>query len=293
MPAKVQRAFQAKIDDILRTVDDLAEGAVRRAVDLAERTRREILATLADVGDQSFQARHLRQLRAAMDESIAELVRRYQADVGGLLERAHELGIDLAEEPLRAAAAAAPGVNFQAAGGLVPRNLLEVLVDYSADLITNLGAEALRKTNAVLAQAALGTVGPFEAMQRIAGALPDGSVFTTVNARAEAIYRTEVNRVFSIANQARMNQMGERLPRMKKRWLAVLDSRVRPSHAAAHGQVVPFDGLFTVGGEKAQFPRDPVLSAKESVNCRCHSIPVIDDEVMADLGVPLGSVATG
>lgn len=286
MPAKVRRAFQARVDEILRSVDDLAEGAVTRALELAEQTRREVLARLADVGDDTFGARHLRALKQSMDEVIAELVRRYQADVTGLLERANELGISLAEEPIRAAATVAPGVNFQSAGGLISRNLLEVLVDYSADLITNLGDEALRKINAILAQAALGTVQPFDAMQRIAGNLPSGSVFGTVNARAEAIYRTEVNRVFSVSGQARINQMGERLPRLKKKWVGVLDTRIRPTHSTAHGQIVAFDGLFVVGGEKCQFPRDPVLSAGESVNCRCHSVPVIDDEVMADLLAP-------
>jgi hypothetical protein len=177
-------------------------------------------------------------------------------------------------------------VNFQAAGSLIPRTTLEVLVDYSADLISNLGDEARRKINGILAQAALGTVGPFEAMQRIAGNLPEPSVFRTLGSRAEAIYRTETNRVFSIAAQARMNEMGERLPRMKKRWLAVLDARTRATHIAASGQVVAFDGFFSVGGQSCQFPRDPTLSAKESVNCRCHSVPVLDDEVMEDLGVP-------
>lgn len=286
VPSKVQRAFANQVDRILRAVDDLTEAQVRRALEAAEQTRAEILSRLADIPDASFTARHLRSLRQGVDDAIAGLVRRYQGDVSGLLERAHELGTDLAEEPLKAAATTAPGVSFQAAGALVSRTTLEVLQDYSADLITNLGDEARRKINGILAQSALGTVGPFEAMQRIAGNLPEPSVFRSLGARAEAIYRTETNRVFSIASQARMNGMGDRLPRMKKRWVAFLDTRTRVSHVAANGQVVPFDGLFTVGGQKAQFPRDPVLSAGESVNCRCHSVPVLDGEVMEDLGVP-------
>lgn len=293
VPRKVRRAFQNQVEQILLAVDDLAEAQVLRALGLAEQTRAQILARLADVPDGTFSARHLRALRQGVDDAIADLVRRYQGDVPGLLERAHELGIDLAEEPLKAAATAAPGVSFQAAGGLVSRTTLEVLQDYSADLITNLGDEARRKINGILAQSALGTLGPFEAIQAIAGSLPSGSVFRTVGARAEAIYRTEVNRVFSIAAQARMNEMGERLPHMKKRWLSVVDSRTRATHISASGQVVPFDGMFTVGGEKAQFPRDPVLSAKESVNCRCHSVPVIDSRTYADLGVaPAGGAPT-
>lgn len=267
VPLGVRQAFQARVQAIIRDVNDLTEDAVRRALDLAEETRRRVLAQLADLPPEAFTARHLAALKEGLERSIAELVRRYQTDVAGLLERAHELGIDLAEDPLKAAAAAAPGAAIAAVPGLVPRNLLEVLQGYSADLVTNLGAEARRRINGVISQAALGTVQPFDAMQQIAGALPDRSVFKTVAARAEAIYRTEVNRVFSVAAQARMNQMAERLPRLKKRWIAVLDARVRPTHSAAHGQVVPAEATFSVGGYQAQFPRDPVLPASESVNC--------------------------
>ena len=46
----------------------------------------------------------------------------------------------------------------------------------------------------------------------------------------------------------------------------------RDTHITADGQVVGQNDFFTVGGEKAQYPKAPNLSAKETVNCRCNVI---------------------
>jgi uncharacterized protein with gpF-like domain len=70
---------------------------------------------------------------------------------------------------------------------------------------------------------------------------------------------------------------------LKKQWLTAGDHRVRSTHAAAGGQVVPVNEQFSVGGWLCDYPRDPVLPASESVNCRCHSIPHVDDEVLEAL----------
>ena len=56
-----------------------------------------------------------------------------------------------------------------------------------------------------------------------------------------------------------------------KEWVAILDSATREDHVLADGQQVGVNENFTVGGEEANFPRDPNLSAKQSINCRCIS----------------------
>jgi len=53
----------------------------------------------------------------------------------------------------------------------------------------------------------------------------------------------------------------------KKEWIATMDSRVRPAHAAADGQIVDKDKQFEVGGVLKQAPND--------INCRCTIAPVI------------------
>jgi len=55
----------------------------------------------------------------------------------------------------------------------------------------------------------------------------------------------------------------------KKRWSAMLDGRTREDHIMAHGQTVPINQKFTVGGERANYPRDSSLSAAQLMNCRC------------------------
>lgn len=54
-----------------------------------------------------------------------------------------------------------------------------------------------------------------------------------------------------------------------KRWLSTLDTRTRPDHVEADGQVVSFGSAFTVGGYPMQHPGDKAAPPKETVNCRC------------------------
>ena len=56
-----------------------------------------------------------------------------------------------------------------------------------------------------------------------------------------------------------------------KEWQTTFQ-RSRDTHITADGQVVGQNDFFTVGGEKAQYPKAPNLSAKETVNCRCNVI---------------------
>jgi uncharacterized protein with gpF-like domain len=63
-----------------------------------------------------------------------------------------------------------------------------------------------------------------------------------------------------------------------KRWLATEDSRTRPDHVEADGQVVPFGQPFIVGGFQMMHPHDPDAPAKETVNCRCVELLEIENE---------------
>ena len=75
-------------------------------------------------------------------------------------------------------------------------------------------------------------------------------------------------------------------------WVGILDNDIRDDHRSTDGQqVVKRDGqwlvvkgeqvlgegrLFIVGSERARFPGDPNLSAKNRIFCRCTSIPILD-----------------
>lgn len=66
----------------------------------------------------------------------------------------------------------------------------------------------------------------------------------------------------------------------QQRWLATLDSRTRPAHRHADGQVRAVGEPFEVGGEKMMFPGDQSLGASgwNIYNCRCGIISEIDKQ---------------
>lgn len=54
-----------------------------------------------------------------------------------------------------------------------------------------------------------------------------------------------------------------------KEWVATNDSRTRPAHRMASGQIVPRTQPFVVDGEMMNYPGDPNGSAGNVINCRC------------------------
>ena len=73
-----------------------------------------------------------------------------------------------------------------------------------------------------------------------------------------------------------------------KEWVATPDSRTRKDHKEAHGQVVPFDEPFVVGGERGMHPGDSAFSPAQLVNCRCtfRWIPSDDPPVETESRTP-------
>lgn len=56
---------------------------------------------------------------------------------------------------------------------------------------------------------------------------------------------------------------------LEKVWLSMEDEKVRPTHAAAHGQAVPMNRSFVVGESKLARPGDTSAAIGEWINCRC------------------------
>lgn len=71
-----------------------------------------------------------------------------------------------------------------------------------------------------------------------------------------------------------------------KQWDATMDSKTRPAHQQADGQIVEWDDFFTVGGEKMKAPSIGG-SAKNVVNCRCQLLQrarwALDEEELETL----------
>lgn len=84
--------------------------------------------------------------------------------------------------------------------------------------------------------------------------------------RARTIAKTETHSAAMAANDQAAEATGVEF---KRRWLSAKNADVRPSHAAADGQVRSKDEPFDVGGAKLTRPGDPGGPADEVINCRC------------------------
>lgn len=109
-------------------------------------------------------------------------------------------------------------------------------------------------------------VGQGEGITELAARVQD--VFAMADRRASTIARTETNRAANASGIAAAAAVNEEIP-LTKTWLATSDDRTRDDHADVDGTTVAFDDVFVVGGEEAEFPCDPDLSAEQSINCRC------------------------
>lgn len=90
-------------------------------------------------------------------------------------------------------------------------------------------------------------------------------ILTTQN-YALRIARSEAHTAIERGAWEAANGLGVRVT---KEWVSREDSVVRPTHAAAHGQVREINQDFLVGGELMMYPGDPKASAKNNANCRC------------------------
>lgn len=85
---------------------------------------------------------------------------------------------------------------------------------------------------------------------------------------AMRIARTEGHRVHQQGYLDAGDKAKEKGADILKQWDATMDSKTRPAHQQADGQIVEWDEYFTVGGEKMKAP-SVGGSAKNVVNCRC------------------------
>lgn len=62
-------------------------------------------------------------------------------------------------------------------------------------------------------------------------------------------------------------------------WISASDSRTRPTHRDADGQVVRIGEKFRVGGEDLRYPGDPQASAGNIIQCRCTTAILTPEEM--------------
>jgi len=100
-------------------------------------------------------------------------------------------------------------------------------------------------------------------------------LFGGISYNSERVARTEGTRVMNAGNLASTEAARSEGIGIDRQWLATSDAATRPTHATANNQVEDKDGQFHVGAATGSYPGN-MSSAKESVNCRCTVIDIVE-----------------
>lgn len=214
----------------------------------------------------SWDAYYLKQMLNSIERNTADFQSRAKKEISGQLDTAWEKGEALVSEPLRMAGIYT-GFNISASS-------LNALKEFSFHKIDSLADDAWYKIKGELTLGVLGGKTPAEVANAIGKTLTDKSIFSSISARAEAITKTEMGRVFSTATQKRMAEAAEYVEGMEKQWVhAGHPKAARPAHVYASGQHVPWNEPFLIGSIPMMFPRDPKAPIGEVINCGCDHVP--------------------
>lgn len=275
MPSRLARLLRR----LLRSGRVHEDASVARQRRILQATRSDLLAATAVLAPESFRAAQLAAVLDAIDRVLdprrAESLRVGAADT----RTAWSLGRAQADSTVTVPPV--PVVSIAA-------DLLQAVIDVTEDQLREVWRELGGTLKASVRRVALGAQKPDEAIDLVARHLRTAKTFGTVATRAEVIVRTEVNRTYSIAADARFRELNASVfdGALRKAWLATSDPRTRPSHRAAgatytRANAIPIEDPFIVGGATLRYPLDPLAPAQEVVQCRCRmiAIPPSLDEV--------------
>lgn len=265
-PAERNRAFRQAVGRVVRERTGLFRATRADLVALlnaAAGAVREVLAA----APTDYERWSLPQLQREIRQALDELGDQGAARISSAAGRAWELGGALVEAPIEAA-----GVRVSALQQVDVRQLT-AMRSFMVDRIRDIADQAANRISAELGLVVIGARAPSDAISAVTRILGESS-----RARATAIVRTELGRVFSAAAQDRMLAAGQVVPGLKKQWRRSGKLHPRLHHDLADGVVVDVDQPFVLRPRgrapvKLMFPRDPAAPASETINCGCVAIP--------------------
>lgn len=274
MPSRITRLLRR----LLRAGRVHEEAAALRQIRILRATRSDLLAALAVLPVDSYRAAQLGAVLDAVDRVLsprrAESLRTGAEDA----RLAWSLGRSQAEATI-VTLPQVPSVS-------IASELLQAVVDVTTDQLREVWGELGGALKATVRRVALGAQAPDDAIAVVQRQIRDPKTFGSAETRAEMIVRTETNRTFNVAADARFREMNAVFDgQLRKAWLATNDARTRASHREA-GRVysrehaIPVAQPFIVGGHPMRYPLDPLAPAKLVIACRCRMIavpPTVDE----------------
>lgn len=266
--------WERELSRIEREMEALSARHLRAVKRELEQARALVLRELLAARGEWTRGR-LENVLRRVDGAMAEVEQRLQQVMTTGLQEAGQTGADRVD---RIAARYAP--NVQVARHALPGELyLDLWADYAFDLVRKGITEPVKsEIRNTIRSGFLTGRSLFETMQEVASADYERLTFASKFHRAEAITRTETNRVANRAAYLRLLDYQKNALEGEvwmKRWGTAQDDRVRETHVEAGLQPpIPVDADFIVGGHPCKHPVDPGLPPEESVNCRCSILGV-------------------
>lgn len=268
--AKFNAAARAQAKQLTRVQQDTLKEIVRQ-LRVAERN---VLAALQANPTDSAQ-RRLRELQQEIENALEAFRQAATTAATQGADQAWASALNSLRAPL-----AASGVEVATVGlgpARINPDLLMAAKRLMTDRIKDLSTATANRLNGVL-------------MQHLIGSQPLSDTVTAVQrilrgatrSRAMTVAYTEIGRTYSVAHQAAMERDSALVPNLHKRWLKSGKLHPRAAHVEADGQIVAWNEPFIVDGEALMYPRDPNGSAGNTINCGCHSIPVVDGSSFDD-----------
>lgn len=269
--AHTNKKIDAQIRSILKTMDGIEDSGVKALIQKLEKLRHVIVQTIVETGELDANT------SGRLKREIVEVMEQYRPGIEELLtsnqRRLFIKGIQMIDTVAKSA-------DLTIAIPYLSEQVLDQVKEYSSDLVTGLTDYARRQITTQIDLAVLGQKPVNDVIKAIGQNLSDPSVFGTTAKRAEAIFRTEVNRIANISSVRRMNQVQNQIPDLAKEWLHSHIGIPRPGHLRLDGTVVALSEKFDLVAAdgtpyKVAGPHDPILPVGEVVNCRCHVIPSV------------------
>lgn len=95
--------------------------------------------------------------------------------------------------------------------------------------------------------------------------------------RGVVIARTESTGALNAADMSVAEELAAEGFTARREWVSTKDSRTRPTHEDANGQLVDMGERFRVGESLLWFPGDPAGPPDETIQCRCVTLLHLDD----------------
>ncbi len=232
---------------------------------IIEDLRKQVIGRLGEAAVGSWDQYQLRRMLDSIEYQVSNFSEKAKAEADGLLDKSWGFGENLVDAPLKVT-----GLYY---GYHISTSSLDALKDFTFHKINELSNVAWNKLKGELTLGMMGGKSPQEVASAIGKSLRRPSIFGSIAERAEVITQTEMGRVFSTAAQMRMKQAAQYVPDLQKVWIhAGHPKKARPSHLAAHGQHVPVNEPFNIGGVEMMHPRDPRAPIGEVIRCGCDHV---------------------